>query len=401
MKSRSILVVALLGLLISCKKNNKDEVLTTIRIGGLYSITGNWSSLGNNSQDAMKIALIDVNDYLENQGAKFRFSTVFYDTRLDTNDAKGMIQTGFSKNGIRIFIGPQSSAECAAILPYANANNLLLISQGSTASSLALPNDALYRLCPGDQVEGQAIAKSLYAAGKRAVISIARNDAGNIGLQQSVGTNFTTLGGQADAIAPYATTTTDFTALINTLRTKIQQYSSSLGASKVAVYVASFDEAVNLFSAANNDPVLRSVNWYGGDGLTQSTALLNNTAARDFVIATSFFAPNFGLPAQQSQGLGRISTFIKSLSGLEPDAYALSVYDAMWVIARTLQANPALINEPANLRTQFSAMANQYTGLTGSIQLNANGDRQVGSFDYWGIVNQNGTFMWKIVGRSM
>lgn len=400
MKLRALFFISAVSLLISCKKSD-DETLKTIRIGGLYSITGNWSSLGNNSQDAMRIALIDINDYLEQKGASFRFSTVMYDTRLDTNDAKGMIQTGFTKNGIRIFLGPQSSAECASVLNYANSNNLLVISQGSTASSLAIPNDALYRFCPGDQVEGQAIARSIYAAGKRAVISLARNDAGNIGLQQSVGNNFTTLGGQVDAITPYATTLTDFTAVINTLRTKIQQYSTSLGASKVAVYIASFDEAVNLFSAANNDPVLKSVNWYGGDGMVQSTALLTNSAARDFAVATSFFAPNFGLPAQQDPGLSRVSTFIKSLSGLEPDAYALSIYDAMWVIAKTYYANPALVNDATGLKTSFNTTANQHTGVTGTIQLNANGDRQAGSFDYWGIVNMNGTYIWKVVGKSL
>ena len=128
----------------SCKKDNAASSIQTIKIGGLFSLTGNWSSLGIPSQEAMKLGLIDVNAYLEEKGSNIRFSTVVYDTELDTTLAKNSITRAFTTNNVKYIIGPQSSAEVGAILPYANANNILVVSQGSTASSLAIPNDAVF-----------------------------------------------------------------------------------------------------------------------------------------------------------------------------------------------------------------------------------------------------------------
>lgn len=391
-----LIAISLLG----CKKNNDREDLNVIKIGGLFSKTGNWSSLGKTSEAAMNTALVDVNRYLEEKGSKIRFETVVYDTQLDTASAKSAIQIGFAQKNIKFFIGPQSSAELASIREYVNNNHILVISQGSTSSSLAIPNDGIFRFCPGDAVEGAAISNTIYNSGKRIVITLSRNDAGNIGLQTSVGSNFINLGGQVDAISPYATSITDFSSIIQQIRTKIQQYSTTYSNNQIAVYIASFDECVNLFRQAANDPILASVNWYGGDGMVQSSALLSDPQARSFVMTTSFFAPNFGLPAQSHPQLNSIMNAIQSSTGIEPDAYALSVYDAMWVLARTLSSYPNAMEDFSSLKSEFSQEANQYFGITGPILLNANGDRNVGAFDYWGIVNQGGNYIWKVVGKS-
>lgn len=399
--SRFLLLMILLGCLVftSCKKD-KNDTLQTIRIGGLYSITGNWSSLGKTSREAMNIALEDINEYMEQRGSMYRFSTVNFDTRLDTADAKAAIRSGFENSGIKIFIGPQSSAEVGAIRNYADANNILVVSQGSTASSLAIPNDAVFRYCPGDGVEGAAISNTMYASGKRAVITLARNDAGNIGLQNSVGSVFSSLGGQVDAIAPYAVNLSNYSSLLGGLKTRIQQYSAGLGPDQVAVYLASFDECVDIFRQAAADPVFSTVKWYGGDGVVQSAALLADTTARNFSVATGFFAPNFGLPLQPHPDLASISATILSRTGIEADAYALSVYDAMWVIARTIANYPDVLNDFTKMKTEFSNESDQYFGITGPTLLNANGDRNIGYFDYWGIVNEGGTYKWKVVGKS-
>jgi hypothetical protein len=42
---------------------------------------------------------------------------------------------------VKIIIGPQSSVELGMIKPYADAHNILVISQGSTVSSVAIPGD--------------------------------------------------------------------------------------------------------------------------------------------------------------------------------------------------------------------------------------------------------------------
>lgn len=383
----------------ACNKNTSVSS-TNIKVAGLFSITGNWSSLGKNSQQAMNLAVTDINKYLESCNSPYRFSSMVYDTGLDTTTAKTSIQKAYTEQNIRFIIGPQSSAELGAIRQYANDHNMLVISQGSTASNLAIPNDALFRFCPGDAVEGSAISRTMFSAGKKVIITIARNDAGNIGLQTSVGSNFTGLGGKVEALTPYETNTTNFASVIQQIKTKIQQHTATYPASQIGVYIGSFDECVNLFNQASTDPVLTSVNWYGGDGMVQSSALLADVPARNFAVATGFFAPNFGLPMQAHPSLNSIYNSITASTGIKPDAYALSVYDAMWVIAKTVASHPGVLTDFGKLKTDFNTEANQFFGITGPVLLNNNGDRTIGSFDYWGITNQGGTYSWTVVGKS-
>jgi ABC-type branched-subunit amino acid transport system substrate-binding protein len=72
----------------------------------------------------------------------------------------------------------------------------------------------------------------------------------------------------------------------------------------------------------------------------------------------------------------------------------------VWVIARTVAAFPEPTNDFEKIKQAFQSTANQFYGITGPLLLNAAGDRSIGTFDYWGIVNQNGTYTWKWVGRS-
>lgn len=394
----SILLISIL-LFSGCQKDEKNNI-TTYNVAGLFSLTGNWSSLGVTSKEVLNLAITDVNTYLQERGSSVRFASTVYDTKLDTALAKTYFQTAITDLNAKFIVGPQSSAEVGAIRNLANNGNVLVMSQGSTASSLALPNDAVFRFCPGDGPEGAAISRTAYQAGKRMMITLARNDAGNLGLQTSVATNFTALGGQVDALPAYSTTLTDFTSILSQLRTKIQQQVATYGAAGVGVYLASFDECAILFHQAYNDPILSSVNWYGGDGVVLSAALLADADAKRFAATVSFFAPNFGLPAQAHPKLSGLVSTVRTKTGIDPDAYAISVYDAIWVLATTVADYPVTASDFSSLKARFLEEANRYFGVSGTVMLDLNGDRSSGSFDYWGIVNEGGTYSWKIVGKS-
>jgi branched-chain amino acid transport system substrate-binding protein len=399
---RIIYLLSLLIVLLSiegCKKESAPSI-KNFTIGGLLSLTGNWSTLGIASQEAMNLAIKDINDYMGLTGSMCRFSIEIYDTKLDTLKALAAIKDAKSKN-IHALVGPQSSAEVGAIRSFANDNNILVISQGSTAGSLAIADDAIFRLCPGDVVEGEAIAHSMYQLGIHSLITLARDDLGNRGLQHSVGLSFPGLGGTIDAITPYSTSTTDFSTILATLKSKIVRLKTEVGAANVGVYLASFDECVSLFEQASLDPVFSSVRWFGGDGVVFSDALISNATSSLFASTTQFFAPNFGLPQQVNPTLASIASAIKSKTGLDADAYCLSAYDAMWVIAKAEAAFADNRIDFNSLKAVFLSEADRYYGITGPVVLNAAGDRAIGSFDYWGIVLDNGSYKWKLVGKSL
>lgn len=372
----------------------------TVKVGGLLSLTGNWSALGVTSQEAMNQAVQAINSRLEQTGSRYRFAVTFYDTQLDTARAQAAIRQAYAE-GVRYIIGPQSSAEVAAIRSFANEKGILVVSQGSTAGALALPGDAVFRFCPSDAVQGDAMAQAIYGFGGRALISLTRDDVGNRDLQRAVDEAFLRRGGVVDTLAPWPGTTTDFTPILATLKSKIQQQSKKVGPGKVGVYLTSFDKATDLFRLASKDPVFSSVRWYGGDGVALSSTVLADVASSNFAASARFFAPTLSLPQPTHGDLTRVATAIRTKTGIEADAYTLATYDALWVIARTVTAFPEPPTDFAKVKDIFQQEAAQYYGLTGHTYLNAAGDRATGQFDYWGVVKEGGTYTWKWVGKSL
>ena len=84
---------------ISCKKEdavNKNKI--NITIGALLSLTGNWSTLGLTSQESMNLAINDINSYMAQTGSAYRFSSLVFDTKLDTILAQKAIKETLGKN---------------------------------------------------------------------------------------------------------------------------------------------------------------------------------------------------------------------------------------------------------------------------------------------------------------
>jgi branched-chain amino acid transport system substrate-binding protein len=396
-------VVALAVGLQSCTKSTVQPVVTTppktINVSGLFSETGNWSTLGVDSKAALQFAAEDINKYLGENHANFRLSVAFYDTKLLPNLAENDFKLAIGK-GTRFIIGPQSSAELAAIAPSVDSAQTIVISQGSTAGSLAIAGDPIFRFCPSDKVESAAIAATIYKADIKGLVTVARDDAGNLGLQTSTGSNFKKDGGEIKALPAYSTTITDFTSVIASLKTEVNALAATNGMAHTAIYLASFDEGADLFTQAASDPVLSQVKWYGGDGVALSAVFTGNAAAANFAIKTGFFAPSFGLPVALKSKWEPIAARIKAQTNIDPDAFALAAYDAMWVIAKTLQATKGSTTDSSLLKSTFAREADAYTGVTGPTNLDAAGDRATGSFDYWGIVKAGSTYSWKVVGES-
>ncbi|RYY37963.1 MAG: amino acid ABC transporter substrate-binding protein [Sphingobacteriaceae bacterium] len=401
MKRTLLILLAFITLtasLQSCKPSKKADPVPTVLVGGLFSITGNWNTLGKASTAALLIAEADVNTYLDQKNAPFRIAVAYADTKLSADTAVLAFNSAVNGN-VKFLIGPQSSAELAAVMPLVGTK-ALVISQSSTAGTLAIEGDNVFRFCPPDNVEGAAVANSIYNSGITALATVARNDAGNKGLQTATGNTFTQLGGHVTALEPYATSTLNFTSVVASLKSNIETLENTYGEGKVGVYLASFDECVALFNAANNEPVLKNVKWFGGDGVALSAALLANATAADFAIATHFFAPSFGLPAELESRWKPIATRIKTMSGIDADAFALSVYDAVWTLTRAIEANNSNAADIAAIKAKFIEQASTTPGITGNLSLDAAGDRENGVFDYWSLKKDGTTYKWYVVSRS-
>ncbi|HEX8152473.1 MAG TPA: ABC transporter substrate-binding protein, partial [Thermoanaerobaculia bacterium] len=278
--------------------------------------------------------------------------------------------------GATIVIGPQSSAEAAAIREFANAQGIILVSQASTAFSLAIAGDNLFRLAPNDRLEGAAVAALMKADAVEVVVPLWRADAGQTGLKDGVVQFFT---GSVTTGVSYAPSTTDFTATVNALGNAVRAAKAANPSKKIAVYLAAFEEGAAILERARLDPDL-DVNWYSGDGLTQSQALLASPAVAAFAAATKFTAPAVTLPEQTRDRWEPLSAEIEARVGFAPDAFSLSVYDA--AVVGALSAVEAR-NRDEVLRASFVRNVQRHWGLTGPLALDAAGDRRIADFDFW------------------
>ena len=367
------------------------------KVGVLVSLTGSGFSLGKNTVAALQIAEEHLEAEAISQHGGYRFQFFVRDTRLDPAMALEAIED-LDKRGVKIIIGPQTSSEVAMIKPYADAHNILVISQGSTASSLAIAGDNIFRFCPNDMREAAAIVALMWHDGIRNIVPLWRNDAGNNGLHDSVQAQFQALGGTVASGFRYEPTTTDFSAATSSITFQITSLvGGGTDASTIAVYLAAFDEVVDVFHAAQSNPTLSTTMWYGSDGVALSAALTSDVTAAAFAASVGYPNPIFGLPDSLQSEWQPIADAIEAQTGIKPDAFALSAYDALFVVQRALEDVGDLKNF-ANFKTAFVNEADAYVGITGSTALDSAGDRLNGDFDFWAVRLESGSYTWVRTG---
>ena len=397
MKIRVILRVIACALLLAlvvppAKVEAGKTPKSLVKIGVLASLNGSGFSLGRSTVAALQIAARD----LKNIGPQYhpvRFRLLVRDTQQDPSRAFDAIQD-LNARGVKIIIGPQTSSEVAMIKPFADAHNILVISQGSTASSLAIPGDNILRFCPPDTREAEALVALLQHDGIRAIVPLWRNDRGNNGLHDSVKIRFQALGGTVASGFRYEPTTTSFSVATNSVTSQITSLiASGISPSAVAVYLAAFDEVVDIFHSAQGNPTLENTAWYGSDGVALSAALSGDSSAAGFAASVGYPNPIFGLPDALRNRWQPIADAVQARTGITPDAFALSTYDALFVVNLALvHAKPQ--KNFGNFKAAFVEEAAHYRAITGSTELDAAGDQLNGDFDFWAVRLRNGNYTW-------
>jgi branched-chain amino acid transport system substrate-binding protein len=367
------------------------------KIGVLASLTSSGNSLGQDTVAALQIATDQLDaEAKANQGG-YRFHLFVRDTQQDPVKALAAIRD-LDKRGVQIIVGPQTSAEVAMIKPFADAHNILVISQGSTASSLAIAGDNIFRFCPNDKREAAAIVALMQHDGIHAIVPLWRNDAGNNGLHDSVKAAFENIGGTVTSGFQYQPITTDFSAATASVASQIQSLvTAGADPNSIAIYLAAFDEAVGVFHSAAANSTLSSARWYGSDGVALSAALTSDASASAFAASAYYPNPTFGLDDALQNLWQPVANAIEARTGITPDAFALSAYDALFVVERALRVTGNL-KDFASFKSAFVDAANAYSGVTGSTALDTAGDRLSADFDFWAVRQVNGTFSWVRIG---
>src|SRR5215211_21089 len=386
------------------------EGSNTILIGALLSLSGTSSSLGESTEASLRLAVDDVNNQLAKSGSSSRVGLVIEDTKTDPAVALEKLMDLDSK-GIRIVIGPSTGAAVDAVKEYADEHGILIVSSSSTAASLAIPNDNVFRFVPDDTHQAEVLAKKMWDEGTRVVIPIWRTDVFGNNHQSSLKESFEKLGGKVVDGIGYDPPIGNFAASLHrinfivweqelkSLTSKVNDAVRQYGADKVGVYIVAYDEIVPIMIQANRHQELQSVSWYGSDGSAQLEGLIKNVEASEFAVKTNFLNPIYGLDATDS--IKKLETRIVEEIGRVPTSYAQVTYDEFWVAALTLiDVSTLEQDDSGSLRKAFINTANSYVGVTGRTELNDAGDRKYGSYDFWAVrpgykdVKNKSSFEW-------
>lgn len=386
-----ILLIAIFWL--GCIESNGevDSESGDITIGALLPLTGDVSSIGEASQAALEISSEDINSYFSGLGSGKNVKVVVKDTESNPGIALEQLRK-LDEMGIKIVIGPQSSTEAEAVLDYATKNGIVLLSTASTAPSLAIPDDNLFRLVPDDTNQGMVLATLMEEEGISVMIPMYRNDVWGNGLTGEVEKSFENLNGTVVEEIAYETDNENLSAEVELLNGRVTEAVSQYGKRSVAVFLCSYEEATDIFVLASDYPALSEVNWYCTDGIALNRGLLSNKDAASFAVATNVKAPIYGYVGENDIYL-KIGPRIEERLGRIPEPYALTTYDALWIA--TFVDLDAVPENDQSIKMAMNTLTGTYYGVSGWTILNENGDRKYWDYDIWKVTEENGSYQWE------
>ncbi len=362
------------------------EWVEVVDIGGLVPVT-RADGAGVHRQVAKEIAISDFNDYLAEKGAKWRIGLDIKDTIAD--GYSGPIKE-LNDDGIIYVSGPSASSGIGKIRDYVNFNNMLLLSCCSTAPSMAIAGDNVFRLAADDSLQAPVLASIMTDNGAEVLVTVWRDDLYGNGLRDSTTAEFVRLGGTADDLGSYPTCDTDgcydatFTEMARQLADKVQGHVDTYGADKVAVLYVGLGESQSFFGKAADHPVLSTVQWMGADSNVLNGSLVSDPKVFAFLRDANFRASIFDKDAtgETYKKLHERLLADPRIVGT-PNVYAYSSYDSVWVLGLAMDA--AGDGGFEEVKRQIPPIAADYSGALGNIRLNAAGDLAAASYAVWGV----------------
>ncbi|MDA4111029.1 MAG: penicillin-binding protein activator [Thaumarchaeota archaeon] len=369
----------------------------TISIGVLDDLTDGLSGIGAKINFTTHQAINDINAYLQNTpyAGKVTFNVVVEDYALDNTKAQNAMNT-FKSDGISVTVGPLNSGTAQALLSFANSNQIVMISPSSTAHSLAIPNDYLFRTAPTDIVQGKADAAMMWQDGVKAVIQVYRQDTYGSGLANYTAAAFGVAGGTVADSIPYDATTTNFVPILSTLNTDWNAAVTKYGADAVAIQLIAFDEGATLIQqASTNYPALLKTQqpWYGTDG-EQGESVFTNSTIASAIQAVRLPSTVFGFT--NSSKTQTLCKQLFSATSRTCDPYAIGSYDDVWIAALSILACGQ--NSGSCVQSVISTVADNYYGVSGWTLLDASGDRAASDYLIYCITGPASSLAWTVCG---
>ena len=366
-----------------------------IQVDGILDLTGVGSSLGESSKAALLTAQDDINQYYSEIGSPTRVQVVIHDAMSDPSTALALTEQVHA-TGRKFVIGYLGSAEVSEIKGYTDANGMLAISSGSTAPSLAIPGDSVYRMISDDSAQGAFMAAYLDSENVRAVIPLFRGDVWGDSLSNLTLSAFSARGGTALEGVRYDPGTTDYNSAVASLDVLTGAAIAEYGVDSVGIYAVTFNEIGDIMGAAAKTTNLSRVRWFGSDGNTLDPSLTGTTPPARFAASVNMTGMIWGIPIADRNS--SVVTRITDRLGRMPDGSAVALYDTLWVVMQVREQAPADGSQSQLARALVHTL-DTYNGASGDLTVNAAGDRELASYDIVEVITGPSGSEWRNIAQ--
>ena len=352
-----------------------------IRIGAVMDLSGAVAATGGQLRDSIVLAVKQVNDAGGIDGAQVEL--IVEDGKTDPTAGFEAVKKLVEVNGINVIIGPMISDTVLASGPHALQNEVLLFSPSASATDIADQDwrQFFFRTAPTDLVQAKAMAQLVLEGGyQKAAILVMDNHYGN-GIADAVTEE---LQGEAEIVATlkYDPSELDYLTELQTIKDSEPD---------VVIHVGYHDDARVVYKQALQLG-LDNIQWITAEG-TYAEAVFETPEAAEFmasaVIGTRLSAP---------EGLAAFEEFADAYEaeyGAPPGVYCDTVYDATMMVLEAIDRVGA--EDAAEIAAEVLRIADNYPGTSGSVTLDANGDRMSGDFEVWKVVKDGDTYKFERV----
>ena len=365
--------------------------------GALLPLSGPLAERGKMAKTALDMAQTDINAYLAASGAGGQATFVQENSGGNPTQALDKLKS-LAGRGIRVVIGPFSDDEAEACLEYADKNNIVLISPGSSGTFLSKKGDNLFRLSPSDTYQAEAATSLMRQEGVTVVVPLWRGDRYGDDLTVHVKARFKQLGGEALPGSRFAPDRKDFAPILDDLARQVgQAQHNGRKNPKVAVYFAGGEEIVPILRAAAKRPELAGVSWYGCDGTAMLDAIAKDPESAAMAMKTRLASPRYGEGGANVYAL--MERRIQEKTDSFPDTQSVVTYDAAWAAFFTAQAVGGA-GDFSRFKQALPQVCERMYGVTGWLALNEHGDRREDwDFDFWVLRFDDGKYFWEKAAR--
>lgn len=317
----------------------------TIRIGGLAPLTGDAASYGVAVNNAIQMAVEDINANGGIDGKQIEY--IYYDEKGDTTEATNAYNKLVQDDKVVAIIGDVTTKPTLAVAQTSQQDNIPIITATATAAEVTLTGPNIFRACFTDPFQGELMASyasEKLGATKVAVLSDMADDYSS-GIAEAFVAKAEELGMQVVADEKYQDGDVDFKSQLTNIKSQNPD----------VLFLPVYYEDLRLISAQAKE-VGVTAQLCGADGW--DSVLTDNFDSS--VLNGGVFCSQYSTESTDERVQNFISAY-KEKYEMDPNMFAVLAYDATNMMAQAISDagstdSQAIIDAMAAL---------EYDGLTG------------------------------------